>query len=170
MAYAYAPGLKVAEATVVNKERKLPLKGEVLVKVGEHVKAETVVARTYLPGNVEPMNIANRLSCEPKEVAELMKKQVGDVVKKGETLAVSKGFFGLMKTLVPAPRVEWMHISSMSRRAPGRPMPCPPLVLKPSARAWSRSGMPGPRSSNSTSIPLRPGASRHLTRTTPRPA
>jgi hypothetical protein len=50
------------------------------------------------------MNIANRLSCEPKEVAELMKKQVGDVVKKGETLAVSKGFFGLMKTLVPAPR------------------------------------------------------------------
>ena len=34
MAHAYTPGLKVLENTSVEKERRLPLKGEVLVEKG----------------------------------------------------------------------------------------------------------------------------------------
>ncbi|MHB2019246.1 MAG: hypothetical protein ACYCW6_20035 [Candidatus Xenobia bacterium] len=102
MAHAYAPGLKVAEATVVRKERKLPLQGDVIVKVGDVVKAADVVARTYLPGHVEPINIANRLGCEPREVPGLMQKQVNDAVEAGEVLAESKGFFGFFKATVVA--------------------------------------------------------------------
>ncbi len=103
MAHAYTPGLKVAKATIVRKERRLPLPGTVLKKVGDKVKAEDVVARTELPGNVVPINVAGLLSVPPEDVPLLMLKKVGDPVKKGEIIAQSKGFFGLFKSSVTAP-------------------------------------------------------------------
>lgn len=103
MAHAYTPGLKVARATIVRKERRLPLPGQVLKKVGDKVKAEDVVARTELPGNVVPVNVAGLLSVPPEDVPIHMLKKVGDSVKKGEPIAQSKGFLGLFKTTVEAP-------------------------------------------------------------------
>ena len=37
MAMAYTPGLKRKASTVITKTRKLPIKGEVLVKEGERI-------------------------------------------------------------------------------------------------------------------------------------
>ena len=98
MAHAYTPGLRVAELTVVRKERRLPLPGEVLVKVGDRVKATQVVARTELPGNVESVNVANRLGVPPEDVPQCMLKKEGDSIQKGEVIAQSKSFFGLFKS------------------------------------------------------------------------
>jgi hypothetical protein len=98
MAHAYTPGLKVTERMTVTKRRILPLKGEVVVKVGEVVGPDTVVARTDLPGNVEPINIANILGVPPEDVSDCMLKQEGDPVKAGETIAMTKSFFGLFKS------------------------------------------------------------------------
>jgi hypothetical protein len=103
MAHAYTPGLKVTEADTVRKDRRLPLKGEVIVSVGEAVTADQVVARTELPGNVQTINAAGRLGCVPEDIHELMLKKEGDTAKQGESIAESKGFFGLLKTKVPAP-------------------------------------------------------------------
>ena len=75
MASAYTPGLKIVSKTLVEKDRKLPLKGEVKVKKGDKVTAETVVAATNLPGNVYPLNIANLLGCEPNEISVYLKKK-----------------------------------------------------------------------------------------------
>ena len=50
MAHAYTPGLRVSDFTVLEKDRKLPLLGEVLVKPGDKVDHDQVVARTALPG------------------------------------------------------------------------------------------------------------------------
>ncbi|MBI3038667.1 hypothetical protein HYY75_06420, partial [bacterium] len=77
MASAYTPGLKIVAKTLFYKDRKLPMRGDVHVKKGEPVSAEKVVASTNLPGNVAPVNIANLLSCEPKEISEFMKKKAG---------------------------------------------------------------------------------------------
>lgn len=98
MAHAYTPGLRVADLTVVRKERRLPLPGEVLVNVGDQVTATQVVARTELPGNVESVNVANRLGVPPEDVPHCMLKQEGDRVDKGEIIAQSKSFFGLFKS------------------------------------------------------------------------
>ena len=49
MAHAYTPGLKVLQRTSVDKERRLPLKGDVLVVAGKTVVPDDIVARTYLP-------------------------------------------------------------------------------------------------------------------------
>ena len=57
MAHAYTPGLKVSRYTIIRKDRRLPLKGEVLVEEGQKVKAEDIVARTQIPGNVVLINV-----------------------------------------------------------------------------------------------------------------
>jgi len=51
MTHAYTPGLRIAEKTKVTSQRVLPLLGDVIVKKGDVLKAEDVVARTHLPGN-----------------------------------------------------------------------------------------------------------------------
>ena len=103
MAHAYTPGLKVAELTVFRKDRRLPIKGEVLVKQGEVVTSDTVVARTHLPGNVQLLNIASKLGLPPEDLPAVMQKKEGDTIEKGEAIAETQGFFGLFKSRVPAP-------------------------------------------------------------------
>ena len=103
MAHAYTPGLRVAKQTEVKKERRLPLKGEVLVKVGDRVKAETVVARTELPGNVQTVNVANKLSILPEDIERHMLVKVGDWVEEGQYIAESRSFFGLFKSRCTMP-------------------------------------------------------------------
>lgn len=98
MGHAYTPGLKVTDHLVITKKRILPLKGEVLVKVGDQVTPDTVVARTHLPGPVEPVNVANILGLAPADVSEHMLKKAGDAVKEGEVIAAAKSFFGFFKT------------------------------------------------------------------------
>lgn len=103
MASAYTPGLKIVSKTLVEKDRKLPLKGEVKVNKGDKVTAETIVAATDLPGNVYPMNLANLLGCEPNEITIYLKVKEGDQIKKGDTLAETNGLFGFFKTVIESP-------------------------------------------------------------------
>ncbi|MCF7857815.1 MAG: hypothetical protein K9N07_00620 [Candidatus Cloacimonetes bacterium] len=103
MAQAYSPGLTVTKSTVLRKDRILPLKGKVLVKKGDKVKADDVVAETLLPGKVVPFNLANKLNVTPNLVNQYIKVKAGDKIKKGQVMAVTKGFFGLFKTAVKAP-------------------------------------------------------------------
>ena len=103
MAHAYTPGLKVTEGMTIQKERRLPLEGEVLVEAGVTVKAEDVVAKADLPGNVQLLNVANLLSVPPEEVAEHMLKSVGAAVSEDEIIATTKGLFGLFKSQARSP-------------------------------------------------------------------
>ena len=103
MAHAYTPGLKVAAFARLRRERKLPLTGTVLVQVGQTVTADTVVARTELPGNVHSVNVANLLGILPEDVPECLVKKVGESVRKGEPIAESRSFFGLFKSKCAAP-------------------------------------------------------------------
>jgi hypothetical protein len=95
MGHAYTPGLKVTDSLVVKKHRILPLKGDVLVKVGDMVKPDDVVARTHLPGAVVPLNVANKIGIPPEDLETVMLKKAGDTIKAGETVAHSKPLFGL---------------------------------------------------------------------------
>lgn len=98
MTHAYTPGLKVAARTRRRVRRALPVPGEVVVEQGRRVAARDVVARTFLPGEVTPLNLANQLSVSPAEVPALMIKKEGDPVKPGDVLARTKGMFGWFQT------------------------------------------------------------------------
>ena len=98
MGHAYTPGLLVTERLLVTKRRILPLKGDVVVKVGDRVEPDDVVAKTDLPGSVEPVNVANLLGVPPEDVPLCMLKKEGEHVAQGEVIALSKSFFGLFKS------------------------------------------------------------------------
>jgi hypothetical protein len=103
MGTAYTPGLTISADTVVRKVRRLPLKGQVLVQVGDSVNPDTVVARTELPGPVTTVRVAERLGVEPRELPKYLLKQVGDKVQAGEIIAERKSFFGLFTSRVTSP-------------------------------------------------------------------
>lgn len=103
MAHAYTPGLKVTASTLIRRERRLPLKGEVLASVGDEVKSDTIVARTELPGDVQPLNLAGLLGVAPQDLEGYLLKKPGDKIQLNEVIAETKGFFGLMKTQVKSP-------------------------------------------------------------------
>ncbi|MCG3172140.1 MAG: hypothetical protein GMKNLPBB_00285 [Myxococcota bacterium] len=103
MANVFTPGLKVSERAVIRKERKLPLRGEVLPVTGQRLKADDIVARTSLPGKVFPVNAANILSVMPAEVTHVLRKREGDEVAKGELIGESEGFLGFFRSQLASP-------------------------------------------------------------------
>ena len=103
MAHAYLPGLRVTARTALRRERRLPVKGSVLVKVGDAVGPQDVVARSELPGNVQTIHLASRLDVDPGGVPEVLRKRVGSDVRAGELLAETQGLFGFARRSVVAP-------------------------------------------------------------------
>lgn len=100
MASAYTPGLTVSGDIVVRRTRRLPIKGEVLVRPGTPVEPEQVVARAMLPGVLQTLKLAERLGVEPKDVADNVRIKVGDPVEKGQVVAETKGIFGFFKQTI----------------------------------------------------------------------
>jgi len=103
LAHAYTPGLRVTDSALIRRERRLPLKGTVLVARGEVVEADTVVARTELPGNVHTVNVASKLSVDPAQVPGTLRRPVGSKVERGEVVASAKSLFGLVTNTAVAP-------------------------------------------------------------------
>lgn len=97
MTTAYSPGLTVSARTRHLVRRQLPIPGDVKVEAGTIVGATDIVAETFMPGDVTPVNIANILALPPADVPECMLKQQGDRVEIDEPLARTKGIFGLLK-------------------------------------------------------------------------
>jgi biotin carboxyl carrier protein len=98
MAKAYTPGLKVSTRTRHRVRRQLPLAGDVLVKVGDHVQARQTVAQTFLPGDVTPLNLAKLLGAPPGDVPGCLVKKEGDRIAPDDVLARTKGIFGKFRT------------------------------------------------------------------------
>lgn len=124
---SYTPGLKVTAAALLYFERRLPLKGEVLAKAGDQVSFDQVVARTDLPGRVEMVNLANKLSIDPHEVEGRLLIKPGSSIAKGDILAKSKGLFGYFQTPFRSPIAGKLEsISSATGqvilRSPPRPI------------------------------------------------
>jgi len=103
---AYTPGLKVKKEITLQKTRRLPIPGEVLVAKGDKVDFDTTVARTRVPGDVETIRASQMLGIEADDIEELgqyMLKNVGSRVSKGEIIAKRTSFFGLSKAFVESP-------------------------------------------------------------------
>lgn len=94
MGSAYTPGLTVSSDTVVDRLRRLPIKGEVMVKVGDAVEHDTIVARALLPGPLQTIRLAEKLGIEAKEAPKECRFAVGDHVNEGDVVAETKGLFG----------------------------------------------------------------------------
>ncbi len=92
MGSAYTPGLTVSKDVVVQRVRRLPIKGDVLVAAGDPVKHDTVVARALLPGPLQTIKLAEKLGVEAKDVRQFFQLKEGDAVEKGQLVAKTKGW------------------------------------------------------------------------------
>ena len=103
MAHSYTPGLKVLKSSIIDKNRRLPIKGEVRKKVGDSVLPDDIVAKTNLPGNVQIIKVASQLNIGPADILEALKVSQGEQIKKGQLLAQTRGLFGLFKSEIFSP-------------------------------------------------------------------
>ena len=81
-------------SAVARIERRLPSAGEVLVRQGQRVEPEEVVAKAFLPGTPVIVNLARALSIAPAMVERAMAREVGNKVAQGEVLARSSRIGG----------------------------------------------------------------------------
>ena len=67
------------------------------------VKPDEVVASTELPGNVQMVNVANKLNIEPENVPECMLVKLDENISKNQIIAENKGIFGMFKSQLKSP-------------------------------------------------------------------
>jgi hypothetical protein len=75
-------------------ERRLPYAGEVIVRQGQRVEPEEIVARAFVPGIPQIVNMARALQIAPALVERAMVREVGNKVAQGEVLARSSRIGG----------------------------------------------------------------------------
>jgi len=102
-AHAYTPGLKVKRTLIIEKTRRLPLKGDVFVKVGDLVDFNTPVAETVIPSDPVVIDAASKLGITPDTLDFYMVKKEGDSVTKDENICGFNAFFGLWKKWLQSP-------------------------------------------------------------------
>jgi len=132
VSHAYYPGLQACEWTLLRRERLLPVEGEVLVREGQAVAPDTVVAQTSLRGQVVPVNVAASLGLAPEEVPTALVREVGATVAANEVIARTRGMFGLLRSECRAPVAGTLASASA---ATGQVMiEGPPVAVQ--VRAW----------------------------------
>ena len=103
MSKSYTPGLKVLKNSKVVKDRLLPLKGEVHSDLNDSVNSDTVVASTKIPGNVQMLNMVNKLNIDASQISDYMLVNLNENIKKDQIIAKNQGFFGMFKSEVKSP-------------------------------------------------------------------
>jgi len=134
MSQAYSPGLKRKAYEVVQKVRRLPVPGNVLVNEGDVVSQQDIVAETYVEGQAMTVNAGAFLGLEPEETRDgyscelnrYMVKKQGDAVKQGEVICRRSSLFGLIKVTCESPIDGTIEvISDMSGQVVIRRPPIP---------------------------------------------
>lgn len=126
MGRAYTPGLKVAERTRYRAERRLPIEGTVNVAAGDVVGSRQIVARTDIPGDITPINLANLLGVPTADLRDCMLVGEGDAVAEGQPLARTRGIFGMFRSERASPatgRIEAVSTVTGQVIIRGAPLP-----------------------------------------------
>lgn len=97
------PTLITSQNRAIIKTRELPLSGKILVKLGESVKADQVVAEAELPGDLQVLRLAERTGLDLEQVAKSLQVNVGDRINSGDVILNFKGLFSLFNSEVKSP-------------------------------------------------------------------
>ena len=135
---AIASNIKAMERVRLRKVRRLSVPGEVLVREGQEVGADTVIAKTDLvPGGPRVVDITAELGIRltPDEIDKVLVKKVGDKVRAREVLGTyQRNFWSAVKDIYSPCDGTIEFISKTQRRISVREDPrsakpmstCPP--------------------------------------------
>jgi len=96
----YSYEAHVMPLTMIRRERRLPMPGEVMVRPGERVEPTQVVARVHQTQDFRIMDVARALRVPRSQVKRFMLKEVGATVEVNQPLAARGGLF---RRIVRAP-------------------------------------------------------------------
>lgn len=85
--------VQIAKDIEIRRIRRLPVSGRVLVKNGEPVHPQDVIAEALIPGNVLMLDIARGLGLPPEEVKTCLMREAGEELKEGDVIAQCEGAF-----------------------------------------------------------------------------
>ncbi|MDW7755153.1 MAG: hypothetical protein SCH68_08315 [Brevefilum sp.] len=71
----------------IERVRKLPIPGQVLVEMGMEVNPQDVIAEAQVPGKLIMLDIAKSLGISPDEMTSCLIREVGDVLEEGDIIA-----------------------------------------------------------------------------------
>lgn len=133
MGNALTPALAVSSWTRLQRRRELPLAGEILVKEGEQVSADSIVGIAQLEGELRLVRAADQLAVPAHEIVDLVKVREGDRVVDGSVIAEVRGLWGIFRSILTAPiegTVEFISASTghIGIRAPARPLKLPAYI------------------------------------------
>jgi hypothetical protein len=126
MGSAFTPGLTISDNVTIRKTRRLPVKGEVIVKTGDSVESTSVVAKVDLPGTLAVIKAAPLLGCAPEQLRNFCLVDAEDSVKRDQLIAMRKVFFGLVTNRARSPidgTVEYISNLSGNIGVRGKPKP-----------------------------------------------
>ncbi len=103
MSKIYTSGLTISQNIHIRKVRRLPMKGNILVKEGDRTKASQPVAEADIQGIMGTVKVSSILGINPDMTAAAMVLKEGDSVEKGDLLAKHSAFFGLLKSACKSP-------------------------------------------------------------------
>ena len=84
----------------LQRTRQLPLPGQVLVKEGDEVAPEDVIAETTISSGIRLVNLYRALNLSSEEVEGCLVREVGDTLEEGDVIAQAEG---VIPRLVRAP-------------------------------------------------------------------
>jgi len=96
----YPSEAQMMPLTLIRRERRLPMPGEVLVRSGERVEPTQVVARVHQTHDFRIVDVARALRVPRSQVKRYMLKEIGTAIEAGQPIA---GRGGLFRRLVRAP-------------------------------------------------------------------
>ncbi|MEA3325821.1 MAG: hypothetical protein U9R53_00665 [Chloroflexota bacterium] len=84
----------------IRRTRRLTVPGNVLVKLGDIVQPEDLIAEAHIPTQVQSLDIARGLGVLPSQAASFMMRDLGEDVQQGDVVAQ---YDGTLPRLVRAP-------------------------------------------------------------------
>ncbi|QOR34133.1 hypothetical protein IMX26_11595 [Clostridium sp. 'deep sea'] len=98
---------------LINRNRKLSYPGDVYVKVGDKVKADTIIARTEVDfAAARSIKVASYFGVPNDKIERILNVKEGDMVSKGDEIAtLKKGFFSKRQNLTSPFNGVVEHIS-----------------------------------------------------------
>lgn len=96
--YYPTPQPAIAPNIMVRKTRRLPVAGDIVVRIGARVSADDIVARATMPSTPQQVPVAGPLGVQPKAGVRFLSRPVGAAIMEGDTLAQRRQ--GLSKKLL----------------------------------------------------------------------
>jgi len=98
MANIYTSGLVIKNNIKIEKERRLPMQGDLLCTVGDTVKFDDIIAEGEIKGVLATVKLASILGISPDTISKHLTVKINEEINRGDIVGRSSSFFNLFKS------------------------------------------------------------------------